>query len=71
LYLPINVRQLRGEDNEMIASLDRIDNDSGYIEGNIQWVCKRVNYMKHTMKDEYFLSWVIKIYENLQKITTQ
>ncbi len=62
INLPINVKQLRGENNEDIASLDRIDNDKGYVEGNLQWVCKRVNYMKHTMKDDYFMTWIEKIY---------
>jgi hypothetical protein len=63
IELPVNVRQLRGENNENIASLDRINNDLGYVEGNLQWVCKRVNYMKHTMQDDYFISWIRKIYE--------
>lgn len=63
ITLPINVRQLRGEGNEKIASLDRIDNSKGYIEGNLQWLCKRINYMKHTMNDEYFLTWIKSIYE--------
>lgn len=47
----------------MIASLDRIDNSKGYVEGNLQWLCKRVNYMKHTMNNEYFLTWIKSIYE--------
>jgi hypothetical protein len=64
IFLPINVRQLRGENNEMIASLDRIDNEKGYVKGNLQWVCKRINYMKHTMKEEYFFFWVKKICEH-------
>lgn len=63
IFLPINVRQLRGEGNEMIASLDRIDSSIGYVDGNLQWLCKRVNYMKHTMNNEYFLSWIKSIYE--------
>lgn len=29
------------------ASLDRIDNTKGYIKGNVQWVHKDVNLMKH------------------------
>lgn len=33
IELPINANQLRGENNETIASLDRIDNDKGYVEG--------------------------------------
>jgi len=69
INMPIFIRQLRGENNEDIASLDRIDSSKGYIEGNVQWVCKRVNYMKHTMGDKYFLEWVKSIYE--YRIKTQ
>lgn len=29
------------------ASLDRIQNDIGYIKGNVQWVHKDINIMKH------------------------
>lgn len=70
ILLPINQRKLKTETNEKIASLDRIDNDKGYIEGNLHWTCKRVNYMKHTMKDDYFLDWVKRIYEfkNLKNV---
>jgi hypothetical protein len=28
------------------ASLDRIDSSKGYIEGNVQWIDKRINFMK-------------------------
>lgn len=37
------------------ASLDRIDSSKGYIEGNVQWVCLGVNYMKMNFSnDELF-----------------
>jgi predicted transcriptional regulator len=39
------------------ASLDRIDNTLGYIEGNIQWVHKTVNMMKHTSNQDDFIYW--------------
>lgn len=31
------------------ASIDRIDNDIGYIEGNVQWVHKDINKLKGVM----------------------
>ena len=31
------------------ASLDRVDSNLGYIEGNVQWVTYRANVSKHTM----------------------
>jgi hypothetical protein len=39
------------------ASLDRIDSDRGYIEGNVQWVHVAINYMKHTLPEEVFIQW--------------
>lgn len=39
------------------ASADRIDNDKGYIAGNVQWVHKRLNIMKHTMIQDDFINW--------------
>ena len=37
------------------ASLDRIDNDKGYIKGNVQWVHKEINLMRGQMTIENFL----------------
>lgn len=31
------------------ASIDRINSDIGYIEGNVQWVHKDVNYIKYNL----------------------
>jgi hypothetical protein len=36
------------------ASLDRIDSSLGYIEGNIQWVHKKVNLMKQNLNEAEF-----------------
>ena len=66
LIMPINVRQLRGENNEDVASLDRISNDRGYVKGNVQWVCKRINYMKHTMAHDYFIHWIKLVHKHLK-----
>jgi len=38
------------------ASVDRIDPDKGYVEGNVQWVCWRVNDSKSNMKNEDFIN---------------
>lgn len=37
------------------ASIDRIDSTKGYIEGNIQWVHKKVNLCKNTQNNQEFL----------------
>lgn len=39
------------------ASLDRIDSKKGYIEGNIQWVHKGLNFMKRNVPEIVFLNW--------------
>jgi len=42
-------------DSSFNASLDRIDSSKGYIEGNVQWVTKRINSMKNDMSDSEFI----------------
>lgn len=37
------------------ASLDRIDSNKDYIEGNVQWVHRRINVMKQDMTTEQFI----------------
>lgn len=39
----------------MNASLDRIDSSKGYILDNVQWVDKRVNWIKRNLKEEEFI----------------
>ena len=43
------------------ASLDRINSDYGYIEGNVQWVHKIVNIMKSTLSEAEFIYLCTKI----------
>jgi hypothetical protein len=40
--------------HDRTASLDRIDNSKGYINGNVQWVHKDINMMKHAFNETYF-----------------
>lgn len=49
------------EKNKTTASLDRIDNNKGYIEGNVQWLHKHVNMMKRTFPN----SEIIDFFENV------
>lgn len=46
----------RFKDKSWTASLDRIDSDKGYIEGNVQWVHKDINIMKNKYTNEYFIN---------------
>lgn len=41
-------------DPELSCSLDRIDSDKGYDEGNLQIVCKFINSWKSSSRDEEF-----------------
>lgn len=41
---------------ETTASLDRIDNNLGYVPGNVQWLHKDVNWMKGKFEQGYFLT---------------
>lgn len=49
--------------NWKIASLDRIDSSIGYVKGNVQWVHKKMNLMKHTMTMSDFIKWCNLIVE--------
>jgi hypothetical protein len=49
------------------ASLDRIDNEKGYVLGNIQWLHKDINRMKNTHSVEEF----VKLCEAVVKFTRQ
>lgn len=45
--------------------IDRIDNNEGYVEGNVRSCCKTCNRMKSSMTAEMFVSHANKI-----KLTT-
>ena len=47
------------------ASLDRIDSNEGYVEGNVQWLHKDVNFMKYRFDESYFVLMCQKIAQNV------
>ena len=51
----------RNNDNN--ASLDRIDSSKPYLEDNVQWVHKRINWMKGDMTEPDLLYWSSKVVE--------
>lgn len=53
---------------ETTASLDRIDPSIGYVEGNVQFVHKKINTMKWDMTNYEFLSWIKIIYRNMETV---
>ena len=50
------------------ASLDRIDSNLGYIEGNVQWLHKDVNLMKMNLEEKVFLDFCEKIVDNKRNL---
>lgn len=45
------------------ASLDRIDNSKGYVIGNVQWVHKNINIMKHIFSNNEFIQLCKVVYD--------
>lgn len=54
----------KSKDKSYTVSLDRIDSSEGYIEGNVQWVHKDVNFMKNKFNNKYFIEICKKIAVN-------
>lgn len=61
--LPLNFPS-RNEKFDGTASLDRIDSTRGYIDGNIQWVHKDVNFMKQQLSNHQLIEYSKLIYLN-------
>lgn len=62
-----NTFRLTGKYNLNTASLDRIDSSKGYIEGNVQWVHKDINYMKQDLNETYFYNMCKNVVNNMEK----
>lgn len=53
------------------ASLDRIDSNIGYIEGNVQWVTHQANVSKHIMSMEELLEFCKKVLNHANQQPSQ
>lgn len=47
-----SAKKVRGLKPWEYASLDRINSDLPYIEGNVQFLCTNLNYMKSTLSED-------------------
>lgn len=65
--LPLNFIDKKNSIFECTASLDRISSNRGYVKGNVQWVHKHVNYMKHELEQKYFVKICGLIFKNSKK----
>jgi hypothetical protein len=54
-----------GRPEDTTASLDRIDSTKGYIVGNVQWLHKRINMMKGSLEQGYFIELCKKVANNV------
>lgn len=57
LELEFAITEFHRAGEHSTASLDRIDNNKGYIEGNVQWVHQDINYMRQNLKNEKFFNY--------------
>ena len=45
------------DESDLSVSVDRIDNNLGYVLGNVRLVCSRVNLMMSNLDDAHFTWW--------------
>jgi len=61
-------RQISGrpQDNGLYTynGIDRLNNDLGYIEGNVVPACGMCNFMKLTDSFEEFMSWIKRVHDH-------
>lgn len=44
--------------------IDRVNNELGYINGNVVTACRICNQAKHQMTKTSFLDWIVRVYNN-------
>jgi hypothetical protein len=52
------------------ASLDRIDNNLGYIEGNVRWVSVMFNYAKNVFSDQDVIDFANAVTNGGERLST-
>lgn len=68
--LPIHPDNLPNVDDEMKASLDRIDSNGHYEPGNLQVVCKFINRWKGAGQNSHFLTLMDELRKHWQSTPT-
>lgn len=62
--IKLNAVDKNDKDYDQTASLDRINSKLGYTIDNIQWIHKRLNFLKTNFPEEEFFNWIKLIYEH-------
>ena len=57
-------KSYKTDDTEQTASVGRINQKLGYIEGNVHWVHKLINKMRNKYDLDYFIETCVKISKN-------
>lgn len=65
--LPIQFGKTSKDKINTTVSIDRINSLEGYVEGNVQWVYKKINIMKNAYSQEEFISLCKKVVKNSKK----
>lgn len=66
--VPIRFAEKTGRYSDKTASLDRIDSTNGYVVGNVWWIHKDLNFMKHKNSLDDLLKWCRLIVEYQDRI---
>lgn len=65
---PSNIAKSRNNNENLIYNgIDRLDNNEGYIKGNIVPCCWECNKAKGVRNKEDFIKWINAVYNNLNK----
>lgn len=67
LHFPSTDKQL----HKGTASLDKINPQKGYIQGNVQWVHKSINHIKSDIPNEYFILICNLVSKNNQSLLSE
>ena len=57
-----------GKEPNKYNGIDRVNNELGYIDSNCVSCCSFCNMEKNDLPVEYFLKWVLKLYNNIGKL---
>lgn len=62
--LPIKFHKNYDNPNEQTASIDRVNSNLGYVQGNIQIIHKRLNRIKTICNNKEFIAWCHAVASN-------